>query len=91
MNFYVPYLHLTCAPCVPGRAEGGRCQKGTSETAQVKHLLVNQALPSPEAELVTRCSMSQEGEPAEFLREICTIKDPKIMVHPAVVMVSDTL
>lgn len=35
--------------------------------------------------------VNQEGEPAEFLREICTIKDPKIMVHPAVVMVSDTL
>eukprot|EP00439_Symbiodinium_sp_Y106_P082888 s1008_g22.t1 len=32
-----------------------------------------------------------EGEPAEFLREICTTRDPKIMVHPAVVMVSDTL
>ncbi|CAE7529874.1 unnamed protein product [Symbiodinium pilosum] len=35
--------------------------------------------------------VNQEGEPAEFLREICTTKDPKIMVHPAVVMVSDTL
>mmetsp|Transcript_55947 Transcript_55947/g.130754 ORF Transcript_55947/g.130754 Transcript_55947/m.130754 type:complete len:1124 (+) Transcript_55947:79-3450(+) len=35
--------------------------------------------------------VNQEGDPAEFLREICTTKDPKIMVHPAVVMVSDTL
>lgn len=35
--------------------------------------------------------VNQEGEPAEFLREICTTKDPKIMVHPVVVTVSDTL
>lgn len=34
---------------------------------------------------------NQEGEPAEFLREICSTKDPKIMVHPVVVTVSDTL
>jgi len=35
--------------------------------------------------------VNQEGEPAEFLREICSTKDPKIMVHPVVVTVSDTL
>ncbi|CAJ1371316.1 unnamed protein product [Effrenium voratum] len=35
--------------------------------------------------------VNQEGDAAEFLREICTIKDPKIMVHPVVVTVSDTL
>ena len=39
----------------------------------------------------TQALYLQEGETAEFLREICTTKDPKIMVHPVVVMVSDTL
>eukprot|EP00931_Biecheleriopsis_adriatica_P056265 TRINITY_DN33336_c0_g1_i1.p1 TRINITY_DN33336_c0_g1~~TRINITY_DN33336_c0_g1_i1.p1 ORF type:complete len:1164 (+),score=258.15 TRINITY_DN33336_c0_g1_i1:126-3617(+) len=35
--------------------------------------------------------INQEGEPAEFLRELCSLKDPKIMCHAVVVVVSDTL
>eukprot|EP00931_Biecheleriopsis_adriatica_P039773 TRINITY_DN22742_c0_g2_i1.p1 TRINITY_DN22742_c0_g2~~TRINITY_DN22742_c0_g2_i1.p1 ORF type:complete len:1178 (-),score=306.22 TRINITY_DN22742_c0_g2_i1:161-3370(-) len=35
--------------------------------------------------------VSEEGEPAEFLRQICMIKDPKLMVHDVVVSLSDTL
>lgn len=35
--------------------------------------------------------INENGEPAEFLRELCKIKDPKLMCHPVVVTVSDKL
>lgn len=35
--------------------------------------------------------INEDGEPAEFLRELCKIKDPKLMCHPVVVTVSDKL
>eukprot|EP00930_Biecheleria_cincta_P060599 TRINITY_DN4623_c0_g1_i1.p1 TRINITY_DN4623_c0_g1~~TRINITY_DN4623_c0_g1_i1.p1 ORF type:complete len:1162 (+),score=193.23 TRINITY_DN4623_c0_g1_i1:169-3654(+) len=35
--------------------------------------------------------INKDGQPAEFLRELCKIKDPKLMCHPVVVTVSDKL
>jgi len=32
-----------------------------------------------------------QGEPADALRELCTTKDPKIMTHPVLVTLSDSL